>query len=79
MQERYESAYSTDGRYGQLSKHVRCRMTKYKVANSGRKEHIPGEIAEKWETRTLMNKAPMGDSQPVQPVESSFYFILYIN
>ena len=25
-------------------------MAKYKVANSGRKEHIPGEIAEKWET-----------------------------
>ena len=44
-------------------------MAKYKVANSGRKEHIPGEISEKWETKktcTLMSKVPMGDfhSQP---------------
>ena len=38
-------------------------MAKYKVANSGRKEHIPGEISEKWETKktcTLMSKVPMG-------------------
>ena len=37
----------------------------YKVVNSGRKEHIPVEIAEKWETCTPMSKALMGDSQPV--------------
>ena len=55
-------------RYGQLSKHVRRRMAKYKVANSGSIQHIPGEIEEKWETKrsvktfTLMSKAPMGDS-----------------
>ena len=35
-----------DTRYGQLSKHVRCRMAKYKVANSGNrliiKDHVLG-------------------------------------
>ena len=43
QRERYEDAFSTDGT-SQLSKHVRCRMAKYKVVNSGSKEHIPEEI-----------------------------------
>lgn len=38
-------AYDTGG-YGQFSKRVRCRMAKYEVANSGNRDHIPGQMEE---------------------------------